>query len=212
MYFYSVTFNEVICGRVEGYDAEDNLKILQSTQDGYIRHIVDKVYVSKDKDYAEETKSLMEVQLQDEANVVYNTGNVVQLYVGTTVVTHNGVPLLYQIITTYPSKKKAKLVTSYGEEVGIYNYSDLRLVDEKPIFRHQDYSVGKKYEWVDGEDVYEGEVFSVSDNSVLMSNIKKLYPVDYKKRVPLYKIPVCQLSGEDRDINVLTTILDNRRQ
>lgn len=101
----------------------------------------------------------------------------------------DGSPLLYQITAVYREFMKVGLVTYYGEYVGTHNLDNIIYVSSNPIFVKEDYTVDTKVIWIDHEDVYEGVIDSLGDNTAKIRHIKKLLPINHTVRIPYWKIP-----------------------
>lgn len=199
VFIYSLTLNEVIEGRVEGFSEKDRskVKILQKVFDGYIRHIVSHAYVFRDRQSAilarEETSLL---------NINITTGMTVHLKINNVIVTdEEDNPLLYQVVADY--EDKVALVTYYGESIGKFNKSDLVLYSPNPLFSSSQYEVGQKVSWIVKDSVYEGVITRLREKTAEIMDIRKLYPVDTKVNVPYYKI-----SGDLQEApQILTTVI-----
>ena len=208
VYIYSTTLDEIIYGRVEGHEGEENtrVKILQETSEGILRHVVSTAYVFTTESEALKAKEEHEL-LSLESPIDYQAGYVVHLYNGTSIVTDKyGEPLLYQITAVYRDKSKVSLVTSYGESVGLYDYSSIRLVSRKPIFTKDMYDLYEKVIWIEGDDVFEGKITTLHESKAEVSDVKKLYPLDYRKRVPYYKLTKSD-PEEENTSRILYTII-----
>ena len=98
-------------------------------------------------------------------------------------------------------------MTSYGEYIGTHDVKDVLYVSEGPIFKKEEYEEGTSVVWVDEEDVYEGVIEVLYDSTAKISNIKKLMPIDYKVRIPYWKIPEGRKSNEESTTPVIHTII-----
>lgn len=213
VYVFSETLREVIEGVIEGFEGTQNtrVKVLQQVPDGMIRHIVSWVYVFRSTSRAEEVLKEFDMLQRDEQNLypggfterVYTKGMTVYLrQSGSLIVDSSGNPYVYQIIKVFRNSKRASLVNAYGEPVGTFNYSDIEFCSNDSLFKSTDYYVGQEVSWAEGEDVFEGVISKIRDNSAEVSEIKRLMPLDYKKSVPYYK-----LSGDDHYVSKNNMIL-----
>lgn len=216
IYIFSENLNEVISGKIEGFEGSQRsrVKILQSTPGGLIRHIVSWVNVFRKREDAIKIAHEYELYQRDRKNlypqdsdVTYSKGMTVHLkQSGSLVSDPEGNPYVYQIIKVFRNSHKVSLVNSYGESVGTFNYSDIEFCSYEPLFKSTDYQVGQVVSWLEGDDSYEGVITDLKDNTAEVSNIKKLFPWDYKKSLPYYK-----LNGDDpfieSDNMILTSII-----
>lgn len=217
VYIFSERLNEIISGKIEGFEGiqRSRVKILQSTPGGLIRHIVSWVNVFRDREDAVRISQEYELYQRDRKNiypkgshdVVYVKGMTVHLkQSGEFVSDSEGNPYVYQIIKVFRNSQKVSLVNSYGESVGTFSYSDIEFCSYEPLFKSTDYQLGQVVSWLEGDDSYEGVITNLKDNVAEVSNIKKLYPWDYKKFLPYYK-----LNGDDpfvaSDNMILTSIV-----
>lgn len=203
--------NEVIEGVLEGY-ADDNrrrYKVLQfiEGEDSHLRHIISYIYVF-------ETYEEALVYKEDYINRVSTSiasGNIVHLLdkLHLPVSDSRGIPCQYQVVAVYQESLKAGLVTSYGEYIGLYDISQILYVEEGPLFRKEDYEVGTSVVWVEEEEVYEGILYKLHDMTATINNVKKLYPIDYKVRIPYWKIPEGRKSKESTPHVIHTIIGDD---
>ena len=212
VYFFSSKLNEVCIGKIEGYYTDDYkvLKILQTVSDGKIRHVIPYTSVSKDKETVEIIASTYRREKVNESlsSNLYS-GCVVLLKnpSGELVCDDEGNPYKYQVIAVYSKQARAKLVTDYGEEIGMYSVEDIVVTDEDPLFTMEDYTIGERIVWAEYDEVYSGVIKKLHSSSAEIGEIHKLYPLDVVKKVPYYKIPKNGKSGEIiRDI--LITISD----
>lgn len=79
-------------------------------------------------------------------------------------------------------------MTSYGEYIGLYPIRDVKYVSKYPLFSKSDYEVGSTIVWIDGEDVYEGEISTLYDPYARVVNVKKLMPINHVANVSYWKI------------------------
>lgn len=206
VYAYSVSLNEVIEGKVEGFhDVRNRIKILQAVSDGYLRHIISRAYVFLTYEEANSAK-LEYLNLMNASHIDYKTGMVVHLKQNNAlVVDEEGYPYNYQITRVHHQESKVSLVTAYGEPIGKYDYKDIVYFSSEPLFKSTDYQVGQRVSWVEGDDIYEGTIIRLKSSSAEVSDIKKLLPIDFKKFVPYYKIPSDLHS--DNTSKILTTLI-----
>lgn len=100
------------------------------------------------------------------------------------------------------------MVTDYGEEIGLYSIEDINITDDDPLFKMEDYYVGQSIVWIDYDNVYEGKISKLHSSTAEISEIRKLYPLDVRKRVPYYKIQGNDINSKESTSTVLTTIKD----
>ena len=206
VYIYSTSLDEVIEGKIEGFEENrTRVKVLQYVLGESIRHLVSVAYVFSNEEDA--IKAKLDHQVYEIQNDIidYRAGYTVNLHNGSDLVKdRNGDPLLYQIIAVYPSTKRVSLVTSYGEHIGTYDISNIRYVSNIPIFKKEDYELNSTVIWISGEDVYEGKIIVLHETQAELCDIKKLYPVNYVKRVPYYKLSNSQ---ENSTSSIIHTII-----
>ena len=203
VYIFSERLNEVIKGFIEGFNEDrTRVKILQNTTDGLIRHVVSWVYVFSSKEEAESAASDYRIVVLESKE--YSLGSTVHLkQAGDLVRDLEGNPYIYQIVRVYQDKKRVSLVNSYGESIGTFSIKDIEYFSSEPIFKSSDYCVGQVVNWIEYEDVYEGVIDRLKENTAEISNIKKLMPLDLKKNLPYYKIQSDDLYNN----KVLTSIV-----
>lgn len=119
----------------------------------------------------------------------------------------DGQPLLYQVVAVYRGRDRVSLVTSYGEYIGLYPVRDIEVVSRKPLFSKDSYEEGFIIVWIDGEDVYEGEIETLYDSYAKVINVKKLMPVNHASNVSYWKISegrksIIESTSEDDDSNI----------
>lgn len=201
VFIYSLTLNEVIQGRVEGFSEVDRMKIkvLQRLPDGYIRHIVSYAYVFKDKESACRAK---EEHYVPKSSRDISTGMTVHLKVNNSLLKDDeGHTLLYQVISDHGDE--VSLVTSYGEMIGKFSKSDIVLNNVQPLFSSSMYEIGQKVSWLSNDSIYEGTVTRLREKTAEVMDIKLLYPLDTKMNIPYYK-----LSSDLQDASqILTTVI-----
>lgn len=124
-------------------------------------------------------------------SVEVRAGNIVHLLDESNreVIDYDDIPLRYQVTAVYRDFRKVGLVTYYGEYVGTHSLDNIVYVSEGPIFKKEDYKLGSSVIWIDHEDVYEGTIESLGESTALMTDIRKLYPINHTVRVPYWKIP-----------------------
>lgn len=199
----------MIEGILEGYADESNrrYKILQyiSEEESSLRHIVSYIYTFETY---EEALLCKEEHLIRAATKIYS-GNIVYLLdkFKLPVADRYGNPCEYQVVAVYQDTMKAGLVTSYGEYIGLHDIDNILYVSEGPLFKEEDYEVGTPVVWVDEEDVYEGIIENLHSMTATIGNVKKLYSVDYKVRIPYWKIPEGRKSNEESTSQVIHTII-----
>jgi len=64
-----------------------------------------------------------------------------------------------------------------------------------------------EYYGIDNEDIYEGVISTLHDSTASISDIKKLMSVDYKVRIPYWKIPEGRKSMTESTSHVIHTII-----
>lgn len=209
VYIYSNSLDEVIEGILEGY-ADNNTrryKVLQflDTEESNLRHIVSNIYTFAT--YEEALRCKEEYGIKSSIDI--RSGNIVYLLdkLRQPVSDMKGNICEYQVVSVYRDTMKAGLVTSYGEYIGLYDLESILYVDEGPIFKKEDYKVGNKVVWVDNEDVYEGIIDYLHDATASIKSVKKLFSVDYRVRIPYWKIPEGRESYGDNATNVIHTII-----
>lgn len=220
VYFFSAKLNRVVMGTVEGYASTDwrQYKILEDQPNGSkIRHIVlwyklrpTKQLAEQDRDeLTEEERNLQEIQSMELRNgsVVYLRPKVghpdVNCYEKT------GEPIPYQVVAIYGRTGKVKLVTDYGEEVGTFPIEQIVKTDREPLFRKEQFQEGTLVTWVEGDDVLMGRISKVHEWTVDVVDICKLFPSDYKKRLPFYKIP----DGRgQKPLPKITVVIDDKEE
>lgn len=190
VYIYSISLNEVIEGILEGYADESGrrYKVLQymPLDDGHLRHIVSHIYVFES--YEEALRCKEEYRIN--SNIEILSGNIVYLLDRLRQpISDKGVPCEYQIVAVYKDTRKVGLVTTYGEYIGLHSIEDTLYVGEGPIFNRADYEIGTKVIWTDHEEVYEGIIQILHEATATITDVKKLMPIDYKIRIPYWKIP-----------------------
>lgn len=209
MYIYSISLDEVIEGILEGYADESSrrYKVLQyiKAEGSSLRHIVSYIYTFET--YEEALLCKQEHNINASVDVV--AGNLVYLLdkIGSPVNDRNGIPCIYQVVSVYRDTMKVGLVTSYGEYVGLHDISQILYVSEGPLFKKEDYEVDKVVLWVDNEDVYEGVIDTLHESTATIKNVKKLFSVDYKVRIPYWKIPDGRKSNNDSTSHVINTVI-----
>lgn len=213
VYAYNSKLGEYFKGVVEGYYTDDYrvLKVLQKVSDGYIRHVI----AIENVRYSEEDIKVLAVSRRreianEQASREVYAGSVVHLLDknGETLKSVTGNPLKYQVVAVYSKQARVKLVTDYGEEIGMYDISEILVTEEKPLFTMDAYSVGETVVWAEYEDVYEGKIINLHTTSAEIGSIRKLFPTDHRRRIPYYKIPKSSISRES-SVEVLTTIKDD---
>lgn len=209
VYAYSTSLNEIIEGILEGYADESRrrYKILQflEVEGSTLRHIISYIYVFENYEEALRCKEENTIR----ASTDIKAGDVVYLLdkIRQPVSDRYGVPCLYQVVAVYQDTMRAGLVTSYGEYIGVHDISQLIYVDSTPLFRKEDYSKGTTVVWLDNEDIYEGVIDVLHEATATIRNIKKLFSVDYKVRIPYWKIPEGRKSDEDSTSEIIHTII-----
>jgi len=199
----------VIEGTIEGYadESKRRYKVLQfiDLEDSNIRHIVSYIYVFE----SQEEALLCKEEYALKSNIDIRAGNVVYLLdkLRLPVSDRYGIPCMYQVVSVYRDTMKVGLVTSYGEYIGLYDISCILYLEEGPIFKKEDYEVGTKVVWIDNEDIYEGVISTLHDSTASISDIKKLMSVDYKVRIPYWKIPEGRKSMTESTSHVIHTII-----
>ena len=170
-----------------------------------MRHIVSYIYTFKTYEEALKCKEDYDIN----SSIDIQAGNIVYLLdkIRLPVTDRRGEPSKYQVVAVYRETMKVGLVTSYGEYIGLHDISHILYVDKGPIFMKEDYEIGKVVVWLDNEDVYEGTIETLHDATATMKNIKKLMPVDYKIRIPYWKIPEGRKSMIDSTSNVIHTVI-----
>lgn len=215
VYFYSIKLDEIAYGRVEGYASLDYrvLKILQEKSDGYIRHVVSSQAASKNQETVEAfSLQYKREKVNEEISRSVYAGCVVHLYTDHTrtelVTDKEGNPMKYQVIAVYTRQARVKLVTDYGEEIGMYEIHQLQITDHPTIFVMENHEVGESVVWAEYEDVYEGQILQLHTSMAEIGKIKKLYPWDYKRKIPYYKIYDGN-KRRDASSDILITISDH---
>lgn len=209
VYIYSTTLDEVIEGIVEGYADESGrrYKILQfiDAEGSDLRHIVSYIYVFETREEALRCKEEYAIK----ASIDILSGNVVYLLdkINLPVSDRYGIPCLYQVVSVYRDKLKVGLVTSYGEYVGLHDINKVLYVSEGPLFKREEYEEGTSVIWIEEEDVYEGVIDTLHDMTATIKSVKKLMPLDYKVRIPYWKIPEGRKSIEESTTQVIHTII-----
>lgn len=199
VFIYSLSLNEIIKGRVEGFSVEDRtkIKVLQKVHEGYIRHVVSHAYVFRDEESA-----ILAKEESYSSNIEITTGMTVHLKVDNLILKdEEGNPLLYQVVADYQGD--VSLVTSYGEMIGKFKKSDLVLYSIKPLFSASRYEIGQKVSWITEDSVYEGIITKLRNKTAEVMDIKMLYPLDVKMNIPYYKL------SEDlqETSQILTTVI-----
>ena len=201
--------NEIIEGILEGYadDSGRRYKVLQfiEAEDSTLRHIVSYIYVFET--YEEALKCKEDYAIRASSDIT--AGNVVYLLdkFKLPVSDRHGIPCSYQVVAVYQDTMRAGLVTSYGEYIGVHDISNILYVGEGPLFKKEDYEVGTTVVWIDNEDIYEGIIDVLHEATATITNIKKLFSVDYKVRIPYWKIPEGRKSNEESTSEVIHTII-----
>lgn len=209
VYIYSISLNEVIEGVIEGYADENGrrYKVLQFIEvEGMdLRHIVSYVYVFET--YDEACKCKEEYAIRSSIDVT--AGNIVYLLdkMGAPILDWYGNPCQYQVVAVYRDTGKVGLVTSYGEYIGLHDENKILYVDVGPIFKSEDYEEGTVVVWIEEEDIYEGVIDTLHNSTVTVREVKKLMPVDYKIRIPYWKIPDGRKSNVESTSKILHTII-----
>ena len=110
---------------------------------------------------------------------------------------NEGTPLLHQIVAVYRDKYKASLVNAYGDYIGLHSLDYISYISEGPLFSKLNYDIGDIIIWIDGEDVYEGEIKSLYDPYASVVNVKKLMPINHVSNVSYWKISEGRKSEKD---------------
>lgn len=217
VYFYSNKVERVVEGIVEGYASHDwkKYKVLEDLQDGTkLRHIVwwSKLRPTRkdaEDDKVEESSEDKNLKAVQDAELF--NGMVVYLKPepdAPDVNRHNGKEIPYQIVAIYGRVGKVKLVTEYGEEIGTFPISQIVVTEREPLFNREQYQEDTMVTWVEGDDVYMGRIIKVHDWTVDVTDVCKLMPADFKKRLPFYKIP----DGRDQKPQPkITVIIDDEK-
>lgn len=79
----------------------------------------------------------------------------------------------------------------------------MKYISEGPLFSKRNYDIGDIIIWIDGEDIYEGEIEYLYDPYARVVNIKKLMPVNHVANVSYWKI------SESRKSNIESTKLSS---
>lgn len=209
VFIYSTSLNEVIEGVIEGYADESRrrYKILQeiAVEESNLRHIVSYIYIFRTYEEALICKEEHDIK----ASTDIKAGNVVYLLdkLNLPVSDRYGIPCQYQVVAVYRDTRKVGLVTSYGEYIGTHDIDIVLYLEEGPLFKKEDYDVGNPVVWIDNEDIYEGIIEVLHDSTASIKSVKKLYPVDYKVRIPYWKIPEGRKACKESTPLVLHTII-----
>lgn len=204
VFIYSTSLDEIIQGIIEGFDDEENhrVKVIQETIEGKLRHIVSWVFIATSLEEA--------VKIKQESNNYssqpeFKSGQVVHLRTPTGLAEYNGTLLEFQITTVYREKRKVALINHEQEYIGVHPMENLCYVRDEPLFSKEKYRVLDKVIWIEGEDVYEGKITYTHETTAEVSDIKKLYPIDYKKRIPYYKLS--KVSDAEETSSVIATVI-----
>lgn len=176
VYFYSSKLDMLIEGTVEGFDSESRrrIKILSRDQGQISRHIVSWAYVFTDLDKA--TEFLDDIR-----------GN--RLCTGCRVTLRGSTDSQeFQVTAVYKDRATVSLVNQYRESIGVFSFYEVCYVNDEPLFTKDEFLEGDSVSWIDGEDVYSGIISSRKNSTAEIVDIKKLYPVDYRKMIPYYKL------------------------
>lgn len=109
----------------------------------------------------------------------------------------------------YPQRDKVSLVTSSGDYVGLHDRRLVEYIDSGPLFHRDDYEVGSRVIWIDGETVYEGVIETLHYSTATMVDIKKLMPIDLSMKVPYWKIVDGRRSNKEYTPKIECTVLDD---
>ena len=194
VYFYSSKLDMLIEGTVEGFDSDSRrrVKILSRDKDQLSRHIVSWAYIFTNLDRA--TEFLDDVR-----------GN--RLHAGCRVSLRGGTDLQeFQVTAVYKDKATVSLVNQYREPIGIFSFYEVCYVSDEPLFSKDEFSEGDSVSWIDGEDVYSGIISTRKNSKAEIVDVKKLYPVDYRKLIPYYKL--YKNDSLDEEIGIQTIIGD----
>ena len=209
VYIYSVALDEVIEGILEGYADESRrrYKVLQSIdiESSNLRHIVSYIYTFAT--YEEALICQREYAIKASINIT--AGNIVYLLdkLRLPIQDRHGIPCRYQVVAVYRETQKVGLVTSYGEYIGTHDISSILYVDEGPLFKKEEYEEGTQVIWIDEEDIYEGVIDTLHNSTATITQVKKLMPVDYKVKIPYWKIPEGRKSTNESTPQILHTIV-----
>lgn len=176
VYFYSIKLDLLIEGIVEGFDQDNRrrVKILTKEGDYSARHVVSWAYVFTNLDRATE--------FLDETR-----GN--RLHSGCRVSIRGSLTdQEFQVTAVYSDRARVSLVNPLREPVGTFSFYEVQYISDEPLFNKDEFSDGDSVSWIDGDDVYSGTISSRKKSTAEIIDIKKLYPVDYHKNIPYYKL------------------------